>query len=105
MADDDGDKQVEEDADLSGDLFQEPPPFAGGSAIHPVGDLIPPTEGPAEVDVPVPDADVGPDGLEGPPAEPIDITAEDDDDADPGFLEQVADAVGDLWDDARDAVT
>ena len=47
----------------------------------------------------------GPDGFDAPTADPIDFPSEDGADEDPGFLGQVAHAVGDLWDDAPGGVS
>ncbi len=88
-------------------LFDEAPPFATG-ATEPTADAASTATDagvePAPIDdeplVPEPTAAV----VEAPPVEddPLEILGEEDE---PDFLEQVAEAVGDLWDDSTDAVT
>ncbi|HUF84130.1 MAG TPA: hypothetical protein VMQ81_06010, partial [Acidimicrobiia bacterium] len=91
------------------ELYEAPPEYASGSGGHapPAGNGDPSTTVPVDdpsVDVPgVPAADCEPEP-EDQADEPIDVNAADDGD-DAGLLEQVADAVGDLWDDAKDVVT
>ena len=100
---------VADTPDLPTDLFEAPPPFATGAAAGGV-------DGATDA-APVDTADTGeaPPGLEpidefeGTAPEPVedleDVVGAEDDADDPGFLEQVADTVGDLWDDVTDAVT
>ena len=100
---------TETEVDLPG-LYDAPPPYASGSDGHapPAGGVAPDDPGyepagEAVPGVPVPADDYEPE-TDDPADEPIEVKAEEDGD-DAGLLEQVADAVGDLWDDAKDAVT
>lgn len=91
------------------ELFASPPEFAAGSADQaPPTNLDQPSTGPADdpgaeaPGIPTSTYEPAPDGDD---EEPITVSAQDDDKDDPTLLEQVADAVGDLWDDTKDAVT
>jgi hypothetical protein len=101
---------VDIDVDLAADLFAAPPPFAAGApaaagaqaeaaAAASVdtsaadGPPVEPHEAPAPLPETLPETEL----------EPLEVVASEDDD--PGLLEQVADAVADLWDDTKDAIT
>jgi len=95
--------------DLPTDLFDAPPAFATGAAPEDA-----PGAAPVVAEAAADPVDLAPDGtpdtgavVDEPPAppEPLEVVAEEADEDDPSFLERVADAVGDLWDDATDAVT
>jgi len=98
------------DVDLP-DLYEAPPRYATGSDGHaPATDADQPSTGPVDEpgyeapEVPAPAAaDYEPADADD---KPIEVNAQGNGDGDdPGLLDQVADAVGDLWDDAKDVVT
>ena len=95
--------------DLPADLFDAPPAFATGAVAAGAATAAPLAAGSAEAPAALePDsAAAGTPVVDVPavPGEPLEVVAAEADEDDPSFLERVADAVGDLWDDATDAVT
>jgi hypothetical protein len=93
------------------ELHEAPPPYASGSdgdgRVPPSGDgeTSTTTVDDPGVGVPeVPAADYEPE-TDDPADEPLEVNAAEGEGDEAGLLEQVADAVGDLWDDAKDVVT
>ena len=89
-------------------LFDEAPPFATG-ANEPTADAASTATDAGVEPAPIDDEPLVPEPTaavveEAPPVEddPLEFLGEEDE---PDFLEQVAEAVGDLWDDSTDAVT
>ena len=101
------------EVELPADLYEPPPQYAAGADDQaPPGGADPaPTTTVDDPGVHTTDASVPPAGYDDPAApvtedEPIEVRASSEGDGDdPSLLEQVADAVGDLWDDAKDVVT